>query len=257
MSGLFFWGLGWTIEYLLRFVFCFSFPPERIYFWKTTVMSGIPRRSWGPRLIAGTSGESWENSRGTWGPSLSNVHVATLNCHCVCCLGAKDVGIFQRFPKLPGQFWGDAVHGDPVRNQRFTNLSAPRVSFLLITPSGYGFITSDIFPQAPPSFFYCLYPFSPGSRISALTQLSLDQYQLWKITCWTHWQGTNGWSGQISKGGLQFSGSRKYMPIEFKHPRATGKCVGTVESLSILSARGMVIPGFACLEGQKPPSHTW
>lgn len=111
---------------------------------------------------------------------------------------------FQRFPKLPGQFWGDAVHGDPVRNQQFTNLSAPCVSFLLITPTLR--IWTHYFRYFPPGPLFLLScPFSPGPRISALIQLSLDQYQLWKIICWTYWQGTNDWSGQISKGGLQFS----------------------------------------------------
>ena len=67
MSGLFFWGPGLNLEnYLLRFVFCFSFPLESLLL-KDYCDERYTRHSWGPRLIAGTSGESQENSRVTWG----------------------------------------------------------------------------------------------------------------------------------------------------------------------------------------------
>ena len=192
------------MNYLLCFVFCFSFRPESLLL-KDYCDERYTRRSWGPRLIAGTPGESQENSRVTWGPSLSNVHIATLNCHCICCLGNK-VSAFSEIPEASWTVlrwccsWGpcekSAVY-QPV-------LSKCQLPLDHTHPQDMDSLL-QMFSPRPPFFFLLSYPFSPGPRISALTQLSLDQYQLWKITCWTHWQGTNGWSGQISKGGLQFS----------------------------------------------------
>lgn len=231
-------------------VSCFSFRPESLLL-KDYCDGGIPGVPGDPRLIAGTpEGESQENSRGTWGPSLSNVHVATLNCHCVCCLGNK-AWHFRDSWSFLDSFEVMLFMGTPVRNRVYQPVcSTCQLPLNHTHPQDMDSLL-QIFSPRPPSFFYCLIPSLQVPGFQHLHSFHLTNTSSEKITCWTHWQGTNGWSSQISKGACNSPGSRKYMPRIQASPRATDKCVGTVESLSILSARGMVIPGFACLEGTK------
>lgn len=62
------------VNYHLSFVFCFSFPLESLFL-KDYCDERYTRRSWGPQLIAGTSGKSQENSRVIWETYLSNADV--------------------------------------------------------------------------------------------------------------------------------------------------------------------------------------
>lgn len=227
MSGLFFCGPGLNlVNYLLRFVFCFSFPLETLLL-KDYCDERYTRHSWGPRLTAGTSGESQENSRVTWGPSLSNVDIPALNCHCVCYLRNK-APAFSEIPEASWTVlrwccsWGpcekSAVY-QPVRSmcQLPLDHTHPQDMDSLL----------QIFSPRPP-FFTVLSLLSRSQDFSTYTTFTwpipaLKNYLLNLLTRYKWLIRSNFQRGLVV---LQEAGNTCLWNSSI--PRATGKCVGTV-----------------------------
>ena len=163
------------MNYHLSFVFRFSFPLESLLL-KGYCDERYTRRSWRPRLIAETSGKSQENSRVTWETYLSNADVEfpldllpykqgafifraswTVLRRC-CSWGPCEKSQVDQPVCSMCQLPFDHTHPQDVDS--LLQIFSCRLPFFL-------------------SFFFLLScPFSPGPRISAFIQLSLDQYQL-------------------------------------------------------------------------------
>lgn len=214
------------MNYLLRFVFCFSFPPESLLL-KDYCDERYTRRSWGPRLIAGTPGESQENSRGTWGPSLSNVQIATLNCHCICCLGNK-ASAFSEIPEASWTVlrwccsWGPCEKS-AVYQPVFSTCQLPLDH---THPQDMDSLLQIFSPRPPSFFFYCLIPSLQVAGFQHLHNFHLTNTSSEKLPVELIDKVQMADQVKFPKGACNSPGSRKHMAIEFKHPKGNWQVCG-------------------------------
>ena len=100
-------------------------------------------------------------------------------------------------------------------------------------PSGYGFITSDIFPQTP--FFYCLVPSLQVPGFQHLYNFHLTNTSSEKLFVELIDKVQMTHQVKFPKGACSSPGSRKYMSIEFKHPKGNWQvCGDSLESQPFL-----------------------